>query len=133
MASSIAQVSRGLGFCFLFFLIFLLLLCQDARSLRRQGDDALLLRKWDEAIDVLSKSILLEKDNWLGYQKRASAYAGAGVLAKAIDDLSTVVSLKPDHVKSVIKRAELMVQLGKFHEAASSLASVSGKVQQKKG
>jgi tetratricopeptide (TPR) repeat protein len=117
---------------FFFFLVFLgfssHFIVQDARALRRQGDDALLLRKWDEAIDVLSKSILLEKENWLGFQKRASAYAGAGLLAKAIDDLNTVLSLKPDHVKSVIKRAELLVQLGKFHDAAISLNGVSGKV-----
>jgi tetratricopeptide (TPR) repeat protein len=137
LVASVAVVAqvwffRLLRFFFFFFLVFLgfssHFIVQDARALRRQGDDALLLRKWDEAIDVLSKSILLEKENWLGFQKRASAYAGAGLLAKAIDDLNTVLSLKPDHVKSVIKRAELLVQLGKFHDAAISLNGVSGKV-----
>ncbi len=100
---------------------------QDARALRRQGDDALLLRKWDEAIEALSKSILLEENNWLGFHKRASAHAGAGNLHKAVDDLERVLALKPDHHKSAVRRAELLTQLGRYTEAASALAAVPGK------
>ncbi len=99
---------------------------QDARQLRRQGDDALLLRRWDEAVDVLSKSIALEPENFLGFLKRASAYQGLGKLNEAVQDLTKVLAIKPDHAKAVVKRAELFVSLGRYLEAQHSLFGVAG-------
>lgn len=91
--------------------------------MRRAGDDALLLRRWDEATDLFSKSIAIEKENWLGYQKRAAAYAGAGLVNKAIEDLDVVIRMKPDHVKSVTKRAELFLSTGRFQVLIARLRS----------
>ena len=96
---------------------------QDARQLRKQGDDALLMRRWDEAAEILSRAVASEPGNFLGYLKRSSAFIGQGKTAEALLDLDKVLELKPDHVKSRAKKGELLLAAHKFEEA---IAAVNG-------
>jgi hypothetical protein len=52
--------------------------------------------------------------SFFSFLKRSQAHLKAGNLQKALKDLDELLQLKPTHTKSVLKRAEILVQVELF-------------------
>lgn len=59
--------------------------------------------------------------------KRAAAFVGMGRLTRALEDLDEVLRRKPKHEKSVVKKAQILIRLGRYDEAKKALSDVGGK------
>lgn len=84
----------------------------------------MLLRKYSEAVDLFTQSIRRDEDSYLGYSKRAAALEALGKLKEAVVDLDVALKKKPDHEKSALKKAQLLVQLGRYEQVFVALQSV---------
>lgn len=93
----------------------------EGRRLRREGDDAMLLRKYQEAVDRFTQAIHSDAKSYLGYYKRAQAFGKLGKFTKAMEDFKTVLTMKATHVNTYIKRAKMYLELGNFQEAVADL------------
>jgi len=72
-------------------------LAEDYLDYYEQGEFALRVQKWDQAIESFTKSIQDNPSYFVAYQRRAVAYSKKGEYDKSIQDLKKATQLNPDY------------------------------------
>ena len=60
-----------------------------------------------------------DPSNYLTYFKRAAVYLAMGQTKKALPDLTSSISLKPDFLQARLERASTLLKLGRLDEASA--------------
>jgi Ca2+-binding EF-hand superfamily protein len=83
-----------------------------------KGNDLFADGKTDEAIEMYSKAIELEKSH-IYYSNRSAAYLKKGEPQKALDDANMCLELNPDFEKGYHRKGAALQGLKKFDEAVA--------------
>ena len=68
-------------------------------ELKNSGNEALKNGRIDEAVNLYTQAIELDKENHVLYSNRSAAYCKGGQFEKALNDAETTIDLKPDWAK----------------------------------
>ena len=79
-------------------------MAEQAERYKSQGNQALQVGQYAEAIELYSKAISLEPSNEVYFSNRCAAYAALQRWREALDDSHEVVTLKPEWVKGWVRR-----------------------------
>ena len=92
---------KKIAFLFVAFCAFILTSCENPAKSRLYTDEGskLLLRysQYDEAVEVLTKAIKYDKNNYEAYYYRGCAQVNAKRYEEALTDFEKAVELKPDY------------------------------------
>lgn len=86
-----------------------------------QANHHLTSGKFNEAYHLFSEAIVRDPHNHITYFKRATASMTLGRNQLAIEDLNTLLELKPDFLKGFLQRGKLHLKLGNFDQAYSDI------------
>ncbi|KAH8893296.1 import receptor [Thozetella sp. PMI_491] len=87
-----------------------------AAKLKEQGNKAYGAKDFDKAIELYSKAILCKADP-VYYSNRAACYNALYKWDKVVEDTTAALSLDPEYVKALNRRANAYDHLGKYSEA----------------
>ena len=87
-----------------------------AAKLKAAGNKAYGAKDYTRAIDLYGQAILCKADP-VFYSNRAACYNAQQNWAKVIEDTTAAISLDPEYVKALNRRANAYEQDGKFSEA----------------
>ncbi|KAJ9083633.1 hypothetical protein DSO57_1032774 [Entomophthora muscae] len=90
-----------------------------------QANELLSSGKFSEAFNSYSEAIKMDPENYITYFKRATASMTLGRNQVAIEDLTRLLSLKPDFTKGLLQRGKLHLKLGNFNEALGDVTKFS--------
>ncbi|KAJ9156295.1 Import receptor [Pleurostoma richardsiae] len=87
-----------------------------AGKLKEAGNKAYGSKDFNKAIDLYSKAILCKPDP-VYYSNRAACYNALGDWDKVVEDTTAAVTLDPEYVKALNRRANAYDHLGKYSES----------------
>jgi mitochondrial import receptor subunit TOM70 len=87
-----------------------------AAKLKALGNKAYGSKDYNKAIEYYSKAILCKADP-VFYSNRAACYNALSEWDKVIEDTSAAISMDPEYVKALNRRAHAYEHLGQFSEA----------------
>jgi mitochondrial import receptor subunit TOM70 len=87
-----------------------------AAKLKEAGNKAYGNKDFDKAIQLYSKAILCKPDP-VYYSNRAACYNAQNEWQKVVDDTTAAITLDPEYIKALNRRANAYDHLGKFSEA----------------
>jgi serine/threonine protein kinase/tetratricopeptide (TPR) repeat protein len=82
-----------------------------------RADELIQQGKLDEAIQVYSSALRLDKNNGLLYFQRGKAFAAQGKYEDAVRDYDQALALNPDLTKVYVHRGKAQFRLGNYPEA----------------
>ena len=87
-----------------------------AGKLKQAGNKAYGSKDYNKAIDLYSKAILCKPDP-VFYSNRAACYNALSEWDKVVEDTSAAISMDPEYIKALNRRAHAYEHLGQFSEA----------------
>lgn len=96
----------------------------SAGKLRSRGDEAMSLRKFDEALDMYTKATEKDPENGSNYHRLFKVHNRMKQWAKALSDIEHALELEADNVDWRIQKAKLLKSLGQCDRAVAELAQV---------
>lgn len=87
-----------------------------AAKLKAAGNKAYSAQDYPRAIELYSKAILCKRDP-IFYSNRSACYNALGDWRKVVDDTTVAISMDPEYVKALNRRANAFEQLEKYSEA----------------
>jgi len=90
----------------------------------KNGDDAFIGHKYENAIQHYSQAIESDPSNYRAFYKRATVYQLRNKHREALGDLNQVTMLNPDYHLALVARGKLNKELGKFTQAKEDLQKV---------
>jgi len=87
-----------------------------AGKLKQAGNKAYGSKDYNKAIDLYSKAILCKPDP-VFYSNRAACYNALSEWDKVVEDTTAAISMDPEYIKALNRRAHAYEHLGKFSEA----------------
>lgn len=87
-----------------------------AGKLKAAGNKAYGNQDFPRAIELYSKAILCKRDP-IFYSNRSACYNALGDWRKVVDDTTAAISMDPEYVKALNRRANAFEQLEKYSEA----------------
>ncbi|KAI5812366.1 hypothetical protein BZA77DRAFT_145862 [Pyronema omphalodes] len=87
-----------------------------AAKLKAAGNRAYGAQDYSKAIDLYSKAILCKRDP-IFFSNRSACYNALGDWRKVVDDTTAAISMDPEYVKALNRRAHAFEQLEKYSEA----------------
>ncbi|KAK4150984.1 hypothetical protein C8A00DRAFT_36406 [Chaetomidium leptoderma] len=87
-----------------------------AQKLKEAGNKAYGAKDFDKAIGLYSKAILCKPDP-VYYSNRAACYNALSEWEKVVEDTTAAVTLDPEYIKALNRRANAYDHLGKYSEA----------------
>ena len=96
----------------------------SVKKLRVRGDDALALRKYDEAVKFFKTAIAKEPENPTNYYKLFRAHSRMKRFADALDDISKALEFEPQNSDYRSQKAKLLKSLGQCDRAVQELESL---------
>lgn len=90
---------------------------QKAEDLKKQGNDKLTAKSFEEAIALYTEAIALVPNNAVYYANRAAAHSQLGNHQLAIDDSKNAIAIDGNYVKAYSRLGLAYFALGKYQEA----------------
>ncbi|KAK4121396.1 mitochondrial precursor protein [Parathielavia appendiculata] len=87
-----------------------------AQKLKEAGNKAYGAKDFEKAIGLYSKAILCKPDP-VYYSNRAACYNALSQWDKVVEDTTAAISLDPEYIKALNRRANAYDHLGKYSEA----------------
>ncbi|KAK3307985.1 uncharacterized protein B0T15DRAFT_92534 [Chaetomium strumarium] len=87
-----------------------------AQKLKEAGNKAYNAKDFEKAIGLYSKAILCKPDP-VYYSNRAACYNALSEWEKVVEDTTAAISLDPEYIKALNRRANAYDHLGKYSEA----------------
>ena len=87
-----------------------------AARLKAAGNKAYGNQDYPRAIELYSKAILCKRDP-IFFSNRSACYNALGNWRKVVDDTTAAISMDPEYVKALNRRANAFEQLEKYSEA----------------
>ncbi|KAH6627070.1 hypothetical protein B0J18DRAFT_159122 [Chaetomium sp. MPI-SDFR-AT-0129] len=87
-----------------------------AQKLKEAGNKAYGAKNYEKAIGLYSKAILCKPDP-VYYSNRAACYNALSEWEKVVEDTTAAISLDPEYIKALNRRANAYDHLGKYSEA----------------
>ncbi|OAA68698.1 mitochondrial outer membrane translocase receptor [Niveomyces insectorum RCEF 264] len=87
-----------------------------ALKLKEAGNKAYGAKDLDRAIDLYSKAILCKQDP-VYYSNRAACYSALNDWEKVVEDTTAAISIDPEYIKALNRRANAYDRLNKFRES----------------
>lgn len=103
---------------------------QDAEVLKEQGNARFSARSFHEALKLYNKAIALDGSQPSYYANRAAAWLMLGAPKEALQDCEAALALDPKHVRSHIRLAKALLDLGQIPEALAHLSNAAQLVQE---
>lgn len=94
-----------------------------AERVKAQGNDALKLGKFSEAVSLYGQAIGLDPTNAVYLSNRSSALASLSRFDKALVDADKCIELKPDWAKGHLRRAGALSGLKRHEDAKGAFAA----------
>ena len=104
-----------------------------AREHKEAGNQAFVLKKYDEAIKSYSAAIDLHPTEPIYYSNRCAAYLAAGDAVKALYDVRVSRKLNPKWAKAIFREAQCLEALKEYEEAALLFWQVLKEAPEDKG
>lgn len=98
----------------------------NAKDFVSKGDSLLSSGEFQAAISAYDNAVKLEPTNYLYLFKRSAAYMSVGKNLPALEDLETILKLKPGFEGALTQRARLNLKLGKYDSANQDAKSLGG-------
>ncbi|KRZ89094.1 Stress-induced-phosphoprotein 1 [Trichinella sp. T8] len=95
----------------------------DSAALKDAGNIALSQENYAEAIDLYTKAIKLDPNNYILYSNRSAAHAKNKNYDEALADAEKTIELKPDWAKGYSRKAAALSLLGKGVDAIYTLST----------
>lgn len=87
-----------------------------AAKLKEAGNKAYAAKDFNKAIEFYSKAVLCKPDP-VYYSNRAACWNALGNWEKVVEDTTAAVTLDPEYIKALNRRANAYDHLGKYSEA----------------
>ncbi len=100
----------------------------DARALRELAIQAGELGRFEEAVELFEKYIMIVPDNHVAYFNMATAYLGLGKFAEALHAARKSKELSPDSQEALLSFGTASFCNGNFSEAVATLEDLLKKV-----
>jgi len=114
------QIKNGEGFIFLCWTRHTNLTIQ---LLLNQTRKCILYKKFDEALESISKIIEIDSNFAEAYNKRATVYFGMKRPQECFDDIDVVLKLEPYHYGALCGKGLMLMKLGEFASAIDAFQS----------
>ena len=88
---------------------------------KNKGNDLFKEGKTDEAIEMYSKAIELDKNNHVYFSNRSACYLKKGDAQKALEDANACLELNADFEKAYSRKGAALQALKKFDESIAAL------------
>ncbi|KRY50815.1 Stress-induced-phosphoprotein 1 [Trichinella britovi] len=95
----------------------------ESAALKDAGNIALSQENYAEAIDLYTKAIKLDPNNYILYSNRSAAHAKNKNYDEALADAEKTIELKPDWAKGYSRKAAALSLLGKGVDAIYTLST----------
>ncbi|REK27708.1 MAG: tetratricopeptide repeat protein [Planctomycetota bacterium] len=96
---------------------------QEAAGHQTRGYILLLQRKFNEAVEELTKAVELNPNSLLAYQRRAAAQMELGNMEAALSDFGEVIRRAPNESHGYNNRAAVHLQQGRYAEAIADFTA----------
>jgi protein O-GlcNAc transferase len=91
----------------------------------KSGVTALNANKFDEAIDLFSKTVKAKPDHYMAYNNLGNAYMNKNNKEKAADAYNAALKIKPDSSEAYFNLGMVYANMKKYAEAADSFKKFS--------
>ena len=96
--------------------------------MKLQGNARFEARSFQEAIKLYSKAITLDSTQPSFYANRAAAWLMVGAPNEALKDCDAALRIDPKHVRSILRLAKALLDMGKLPEALEHLRAAAERV-----
>lgn len=96
--------------------------------MKLQGNARFEARSFQEAIKLYSKAITLDSTQPSFYANRAAAWLMVGAPNEALKDCDAALRIDPTHVRSILRLAKALLDMGKLPKALEHLRAAAERV-----
>mmetsp|Transcript_17846 Transcript_17846/g.21803 ORF Transcript_17846/g.21803 Transcript_17846/m.21803 type:complete len:166 (-) Transcript_17846:22-519(-) len=100
------------------------ILALPAKKVKSLGDNYLMKKDYEKALDMFTIVIDKEPDNEKNYYKRVRVYEKMKNYKKALQDLNRALEINPEYTSALGLRGRLYMNLGQCNEAAKDYQAV---------
>uniref|UniRef100_A0A7S3PH13 J domain-containing protein n=1 Tax=Aplanochytrium stocchinoi TaxID=215587 RepID=A0A7S3PH13_9STRA len=100
------------------------ILALPAKKVKSLGDNYLMKKDYEKALDMFTIVIDKEPDNEKNYYKRVKVYEKMKNYKKALQDLNRALEINPEYTSALGLRGRLYMNLGQCNEAAKDYQAV---------
>jgi tetratricopeptide (TPR) repeat protein len=101
----------------IFFIAFMMVFGQDARTYYEKGLEKAQLGQFEEAIKLFSKSIELQPEDYFSWYNRGIAKNRLGLYEESLSDFNQTIKLAPEYKKGYLNRGTTRKHLTDYNGA----------------